>query len=68
MPGGTKARSVDLPLGALGNPMPLLGFQLLARVDGEVVGPQSQVGRPGNGGPTSSPFLYLLFSSFIVYV
>ena len=44
MPGGTKARSVDLPLGAPGHPMPLLGFQLLARVEGEVVDPQSQVG------------------------
>jgi hypothetical protein len=57
MPGATKARSVDLPLGALGYPLPLLGFKLLARVEGEVVDPQSQVGRPGNGGPTSSPFL-----------
>jgi len=57
MPGGTKARSIDLPLGALGHLMPLLGFQLLARVEGEVVDPQSQVGRPDNGGPTSSPFI-----------
>ena len=32
MPGGTKARSVELPFGALGHPMPLLGFLLLARV------------------------------------
>jgi len=57
MPGGTKARSVDLTLGALGHPLPLLGFQLLARVEGEVVDPLSQVGRPGNCGPTCSPFL-----------
>jgi len=57
MRGGTKARSVDLPLGAPGYPMPLLGFQLVARVEGEVVDPQSQVGRHGNGGPTSSPLL-----------
>jgi len=57
MLGGTKARSVDLPLGAPGYPMPFLGFLLLARVEGEVVDPQSLVGRPGNGGPTSSPFL-----------
>jgi len=57
MLGGTKAGSVDLPLGAAGHPMPLLGFHLLARVAGEVVHPQSQVGRPRNGGPTSSPFL-----------
>jgi len=57
MPGGTKARSVDLPFGHLGYLMPLLGFLLLARVEGEVVDPQSQVGRPGNGDPTSSPFL-----------
>jgi len=57
MPGGTKARSVDLPLGAPGHPLPLQGFILLARVEGEVVDPQSQVDRPGNGGPTSSPLL-----------
>jgi len=44
MPGGTKARSVDLPLGAPGQPLSLLGFQLLARVEGEVVDPQSKVG------------------------
>jgi len=68
MPGGTKARSMDLPLGAPGHPMPLLGFQLLARVEGQVVDPQCQVGRPGNGGPTSSPFLKSLFSSFIIYI
>ena len=37
MRGGTKARSVDLSLRALGHPLPLLGFQLLARVEGEVV-------------------------------
>jgi len=57
MPGGTRARSINLPLGAPGHPMPLLGFQLLARVEGEVVDSQSQVGRPGSGGPTSSTFL-----------
>jgi len=57
MPGGTKAKSVYLLLGAPGHPLPLLGFILLARVEGEVVGPQSLVGQPGNGGPTSSPFL-----------
>ena len=57
MPGGTKARSVDLTLGALGHPLPLLGFMILAIMEGEVVDPLSQVGRPGNGGPTSSPFL-----------
>ena len=56
MPGGTKTRSDELPLGALGHPLPLLGFILLARVEGEVVDPQSHVGRPGNGGPTSSTF------------
>jgi len=33
MPGGTKARSVNLPLVALGHPLPLLGFQLLAIVE-----------------------------------
>jgi len=57
MPDGTKARLVDLPFGQLGYPVPLLGFLLLARVEGEVVDPQSQVDQPGNGGPTISPFL-----------
>jgi len=41
MPSGTKARSVDLPFGAPGHPMPLLGFQLLASVEEEVVDPPS---------------------------
>lgn len=57
MPGGTKARSDNLPLRALGYPMPFLGFLLLARVEGEVVDPQSLVDRPSIGGPTISPFL-----------
>ena len=57
MPSGTKARSVDLPFGHPRYPLALLGFLLLARVGVEVVDPQSQVGRPGNGGPTTSPFL-----------
>ena len=34
MPGGTKARLVNLPLGAPGHPLPFLGFLLLARVEG----------------------------------
>ena len=57
MPVGNKARSVDLPMGALGYPLHLLGFKLLDKVEGEVVDQLSQVGGPSNGGPTSSPFL-----------
>jgi len=41
MLGGTKATSVDLSFGHPGYPMPLLGFLLLDRVEGEVVDPQS---------------------------